>query len=434
MTASRRLFLTNGAITLAALGASSLWRPGLFGRVALAADSARRANSKKVLICVFQRGAADGLSMVVPHGDPFYYKYRQEIALARPTRASETGAAPDLDGFFALHPAMSALLPLYKAGHLAVIHACGSPNSSRSHFDMQDFMESGVPDDKSVHTGWLNRALAAKAEARANPFRVNPFRAVAMSSLVPRTLQGDVEALAIRDLNTFGVNATGGASGNLASGFEGMYDGAVDGVLHGAGKESFNAIALLKKANPAQYTPAHGAVYPPGAFGKAILQVAQLIKADVGLEVAFVESDGWDTHNNQGSANGQLAGRLHDFSHAIAALHTDMGDRMSDVLLLTMSEFGRAARQNGNRGTDHGHGTCFFALGGHVNGGRVLGKWPGLAPEQLFEERDLAVTTDFRTVFAEVCAKYFGAGIEQLKAVFPNYRVQEEDFRGIVKG
>jgi uncharacterized protein (DUF1501 family) len=427
MHTSRRFFLKNGGVAMAAIGASSLWQPGLFARMAMAADSARRANSRKVLICVFQRGAADGLSMVVPHGDPFYYKHRQEIALARPTRSRAAGSALDLDGFFALHPALDAFLPLYKSGHLAVVHACGSHNSSRSHFDMQDFMESGVPDDKSVHSGWLNRMLHAKAESDATS-----FRAVAMTPLIPRTLQGEVEALAIRDLEKFGVTASS-TPGNVASGFEGMYDGAVDGVLHGAGKESFNAIAMLKKANPSQYSPVKGAVYPPGPFGRAMLQVAQLIKARVGLEVAFVELDGWDTHNNQGGANGQLAGRLHDFSRAIAALHTDLGDRMNDVLLLTMSEFGRAARQNGNRGTDHGHGTCFFALGGGVRGGRVLGHWPGLAPEKLFEERDLAVTTDFRAVFAEVCSRHFGAKLDQLKGVFPNYQIREKEFPGICR-
>lgn len=427
MNTSRRLFLKNGGVALAAIGALSLWKPGWFGRDRACRRCRCRANSRKVLICVFQRGAADGLSMVVPHGDRFYYQHRQEIALPRPSRSRATGSSLDLDGFFALHPALDAFLPLYKAGHLAVVHACGSHNASRSHFDMQDFMESGVPDDKSVHTGWLNRLLQAKVEADATT-----FRAVAMAPLIPRTLQGDYEAIAIRDLATFGVTASG-AAGNVASGFEGMYDSAVDGVLHGAGKESFNAIAMLKKANPTQYSPAHGAVYPRGPFGQAMLQVAQLIKANVGLEVAFVELDGWDTHNNQGATNGQLAGRLHDFSQAIAALHSDLGDRMSDVLLLTMSEFGRAARQNGNRGTDHGHGTCFFALGGGVNGGRVLGQWPGLAPDKLFEQRDLAVTTDFRAVFAEVCARHFGANIDRLKGVFPHYLINEEEFPGICK-
>jgi uncharacterized protein (DUF1501 family) len=425
MNNSRRFFIQRGGIALAAIGASSLWTPGMLGRMALAADSARSGGGKKILICVFQRGAADGLSMVVPHGDPFYYKHRQEIALARPGTTS--GAALDLDGFFALHPALSPFLPLYKDGHLAVIHACGSPNSSRSHFDMQDFMEAGVPADKSVHTGWLNRALQVRREDH-----VTPFRAVSMTSVIPRSLQGEAETLAIRDLKTFGVNAPVGL-GNMASGFEGMYDGAIDQVLHGTGKESFDAIAMLKKANPAQYKPANGAAYPRAQFGRALQQVAQLIKADVGLEVAFVEMDGWDTHANQGAASGQLAGRLHDFSSSIASLHADLGDRMSDVVLLTMSEFGRAARQNGNRGTDHGHGTCFFVLGGNVNGGRVLGEWPGLAPEKLFESRDLAVTTDFRAVFAEVSQKHFGVQATDLEKILPGYAPDAQPQHGFMK-
>lgn len=425
MTIDRRLFLKRGGIALAALGASSIWEPGLLGRLALAADSTRSANGKKVLVCVFQRGAADGMSMVVPHADPFYYQHRQEIALPRPAAAAGDGAAIDLDGSFGLHPALGAFLPLYKAGQLAVIHACGSPNHSRSHFDMQDFMESGTPDDKSVHTGWLNRMLQKKAEAQASP-----FRAISMTSILPRSLQGDSEALAMRDLATFGVNAPVGM-GNVASGFEGMYDGAIDGVLHGTGKESFDAIAMLKKANPTQYAAANGAEYPRGSFGKSMLQVAQLIKANVGLEVAFIETEGWDTHANQGAAIGQLANRLRDLSSGIAAFHRDLGDRMGDVLLLTMSEFGRAARQNGNRGTDHGHATCFFALGGNVRGGRVHGEWPGLAPEKLFEQRDLAVTTDFRAVFAEACHRHFEVPVDAMAGVFPGYQVDEKEFRGI---
>lgn len=427
MSIARRLFLKRGGIALAAMGASSLWEPGLLGRLSLAAEAARTGSGKKVLVCVFQRGAADGLSMVVPHGDPFYYKHRQEIALARPSREKPEGAALDLDGFFGLHPALDAFWPWYKSGQLAVIHAVGSPNSSRSHFDMQDFMESGVPADKTVHTGWLNRLIEQRP---ATP--LSPFRAVSMTSILPRTLQGEAEAMAIRDLSTFGVNAPV-AMGNVGSGFEGMYDAAVDGVLHGTGKESFDAIAMLKQANPTQYTPANGVAYPKAPLGRAMLQVAQLIKANVGLEVAFVEMDGWDTHANQGAATGQLAGRLHDFSGALAAFHRDLGDRMSDVLVLTMSEFGRAARQNGNRGTDHGHGTCFFALGGNVRGGRVLGRWPGLAPESLFEQRDLAVTTDFRAIFAEAAVRHFGIGSGDLGKVLPGYAGDATSFPGVCK-
>ncbi|HZL36592.1 MAG TPA: DUF1501 domain-containing protein [Tepidisphaeraceae bacterium] len=428
MNTSRRLFLRNGGIALAALGAGAAFDAGLLGRVACAAEAAGGAR-KKVLICIFQRGAVDGLSMVVPHGDRAYYQHRQEIAIPRPARAAGAEAALDLDGFFGLHPALDAFLPLFKSGQLAAIHACGSPSSSRSHFDMQDFMESGVVDDKHISTGWLNRALAQRQLAKSSP-----FRAVSMTSIVPRSLQGDADALAIRDLATFGVNASRSAGGaNMAAGFEGIYDSAVGDVLRGTSKESFNAIALLKKADPTQYAPAHGAKYPDGAFGHALLQVAQLIKADVGLEVAFVEVDGWDTHVNQGGANGLLAGRLHDFSRAIAALYYDLGDKMSDVLLLTMSEFGRAARQNGNRGTDHGHANAFFALGGAVRGGKVLADWPTLAPERLFEQRDLAVTTDFRDVFAEACVRHLGISAADMPAVLPGHRVEADKFRGFLK-
>jgi uncharacterized protein (DUF1501 family) len=413
---------------MAAFGAGVLRAPGFLGRAVLASDAAPSRRGKKVLVCVFQRGAADGLSMVVPHGDPFYYKHRQDIAIARPSSTKPDETAIDLDGFFGLHPTMSAFAPLYREGHLAVIHACGSPNASRSHFDMQDFMESGVADDKNVGGGWMNRMLVARDESREKP---SPFRAVSMSSVLPRTLQGEAEAMAVRDLSTFGVQAGGGAGRtNLSGGFEGMYDGAVGDVLGGAGRKSFDAIAMLKKADPTQYHPAASAHYPQGDFGRAMTQVAQLIKADVGLEAAFVEIDGWDTHVNQGGAGGQLAGRLHDFSAAIAAFHRDLGDRMEVVLLLTMTEFGRAARQNGNRGTDHGHAACFFALGGGVRGGKVFAQWPGLAPEQLFEGRDLAVTTDFRAVFAEACVRHVGVPLEAMDKVLPNYRVDSSQFRG----
>jgi uncharacterized protein (DUF1501 family) len=455
MRIPRRIFLKQGGIALAALGASSLWGPDCLRQMALAADARRQVVSgsgQKVFICIFQRGAADGLSMVVPHGDADYYVHRQEIALARPSSAAGPAGAIDLDGFFGLHPALDAFMPIFKSGHLAAIHACGSPNASRSHFDSQDLMESGVDQDKSVSTGWLNRTLlncpqdrqarttssgqarsTGSGQAGANARAASPFRAVAMTSVVPRTLQGEVDAMAIHDLSTFGISGSQGASGATASGFEGMYENAVGDALHGTGKESFEAISMLKKADPARYEPAGGVEYPKGMFGRQLMQVAQLVKADLGMEVAFVEMDGWDTHANQGAASGQLAGRLHDFSRGIAALYNDLGDRMADVVILTMSEFGRAARQNGNRGTDHGHATCFFALGGNINGGKVLGQWPGLAPEKLFEDRDLAVTTDFRNVLGEICSSHFQLDDPALARVFPHYSIDPKNFRGVCR-
>lgn len=435
MTLSRRIFLRNGVISLAALGGGAALEPRFLARAAMAAEGSGSGSGKKVLVCVFQRGAADGLSVVAPHGDPHYYKLRNEIGIPAPKKGDAAGTALDLDGFFGLHPRLDALMPLWKRKSLAVVHACGSPNNSRSHFDMQDFMEAGTADEKSLTSGWANRLLA---ETRG-PAKRTPFRAVAMAGSLPRTLQGEVDALAIRDLASFGVNDAGGGfaaaapSGGAPAGFEGLYEGAVNDALGGTGKESFEAIALLKKANPTQYKPANKAAYPGTPLGQGLLQVAQLIKADLGVEIAFVEDEGYDTHANQGGAFGQLGGKLWDFGKALAAFDRDLGDRMADVMVLTMSEFGRAVRQNGNRGTDHGHGTCFLAFGGTVNGGTVYGDWPTLAPEKLFEDRDLAVTTDFRDVFGEACARHLGVDPAKLAKVFPRHAVDPAKFRGLVK-
>ena len=432
MNVTRRVFLKNGGLALASIGLAPVIGPAFLRRSVFAAEPNGQAK-KKTLICLFQRGAADGLSMVVPHGDAALYQLRPNLAIPRPMSGKGEATALDLDGFFGLHPALAAFLPIYKEGHLAVIHACGSPNGTRSHFDAQDYMESGAPDSKSVSDGWLARTIANCPEDQRAAG--NPFRAVALGGPMPRSLQGDGNALAIPDLKTFGVGdgiaRLAGDNGAAAGGFETLYNGAVGDVLHGTGKETFDAVRMLKKLNPTAYRPAPGAAYPAGRFGESLKQIAQLIKADVGVEVAFADMGGWDTHANQGAATGQLAARLREFSGAIAALYHDLGDRMNDVVILTMSEFGRTARQNGTGGTDHGHATCFFALGGNVSGGKVLGKWPGLAPEQLNENRDLALTTDFRAVFAEVAQRHLGA--ERLPKVFPGYAANPADYRGILR-
>lgn len=449
--------MKNGGLAIASIGLAPLLGPAFLRRAVFGAEPTA-ANKKKTLICLFQRGAVDGLSMVVPHGDANLYKLRPTLAIPRPSASDRGGVALDLDGFFGLHPTLAPLLPIYKDGHLAVIHACGSPNGTRSHFDAQDYMESGAPGNKGVGDGWLSRAVLACPEDRQK--LASPLRAVALGGAMPRILQGDAGALAIPDLRTFGV-ATGGGTqerrrpaarrkqGNagsdadeammaaairptVADGFETLYDTAVGDVLHGTGKESFEAINTLKRLNPGNYTPAASANYPAGRFGDSLRQIAQLIKADVGVEVAFADMGGWDTHANQGTAQGQLANRLREFGAGVAALYADLGDAMSDVVILTMSEFGRTARQNGTNGTDHGHATAFFVLGGNVNGGKVLGKWPGLEAEQLNEGRDLALTTDFRCVFAEVTQKHLGA--QKLDKVFPGFTVSPTDYRGVMKG
>ena len=370
---TRRSFMKAGALALVGMGSV----PRFLVRAAHAQGTAARP---KILIAIFQRGAVDGLSMVVPHGDRDYYGARGAIAVARPA-AGSVDATLDLDGFFGLHPAMAPLKPIWDDRHLAIVHACGSPDTTRSHFDAQDYMESGTPGVKSTQDGWLARGLQA-APARAG----SPFRAVAMGSQLPRTLRGDVGAVAMGAVSDFDVKQDmGRASGgvNAKRGFESLYEQGVKDILHGTGRETFDAVKMLKAANPQRFQPENGAQYPRARLGESLKQIAQLVKADVGLEVAFADMGGWDTHANQGNEKGQLAQRLTEFSQSLAALYRDLGDRMADVVILTMSEFGRTVRENGNRGTDHGHATAMLVLGGPVRGGRIAGRGPGLAREQL---------------------------------------------------
>jgi uncharacterized protein (DUF1501 family) len=400
---TRRIFLKNGGLALVSLG----FAPAFLARTAASGPGRRR-----VLVTIFQRGAVDGLNMVVPFGERAYYESRPSIALAAPGRNAD--AAVDLDGFFALHPRLGILEPLYDARRLAIVHACGSPDETRSHFDAQDYMETATPGLKSTPDGWLNRYL----HAREHEARSTPFRAVALAPQLPRTLQGRQPALAIGSLDRFGIRG-GEAAASMQTSFEAQYAEAAERVLGPTGREAFDAVHLLEKADPGRYTPANGADYPRSPYGDALRQIAQLIKADVGLEVAFAESGNWDHHVNEGGATGQLALRLDDFGRGLAALVRDLGDRMADVLVMTMSEFGRAVTENGNRGTDHGHGNVMLLVGGDIRGGHVYGRWPGLAREQRFEGRDLAVTTDFRTVFSEVVHEHLG--LEDTRQVFPGF-------------
>jgi len=406
---SRRVFLRNGAFALVSIG----FAPSFLARTAYAAGGARRS---KRLIAIFQRGAVDGLSVVVPYGEREYYRARPSIAIPRPGGAD---GALDLDGFFGINPRLAPLKPLWDRRELAIVDACGSPDSTRSHFDAQDYMESATPGVKSTGDGWLNRYLQARHAQQDNP-----FRAVSLTAQLPRTLQGIAPALAMSQIAAFGVrDPSAGAS------FEEQYQAAADRILNGTGREAFDAIKTLKAADPSRYQPEHGADYPRSAFGQALRQIAQLSKADVGMEVAFAEIGGWDTHVGQGSTQGQLATRLDDFGRSIAALVIDLGDRMADTVVLTMSEFGRAVNENGNRGTDHGHGNAMTVIGGGVRGGRVYGKWPGLAREQRYDGRDLAVTTDFRDVFAEIIVRHLG--LDDARSVFPGYAIQAGKFPGL---
>src|SRR5687767_6735059 len=398
--------------------------PSFLRRTTFGMELTKTANGK-ILICLFQRGAADALNIIVPHGERAYYAMRPSIAIPQPSR-SVAGAAIDLDGFFGLHPALSSLKPLYDRGLLAPVHAVGSPSTTRSHFDAQDYMETGTPDVKGTTDGWLNRYLAVKGTCDECNLGKVPFRAVSLTAQTPRILEGPSATVAMNNLDEFSVRATG----NSAERLEALYRTGSADLVHGTGAEMFDAVKMLRAANPRKYLPQNGAEYPRSQFGSRLLQIAQLIKGNVGLEIAFADVGGWDTHVNQGSSTGQLAQRLDDFSRSIAALVTDLGDRMDDVMILTMSEFGRMARENGNRGTDHGHAGALFVIGGDVKGGRVHGKWPGLAPEQLYEGRDLALTTDFRSVFSEVTARHLGA--TKLDKIFPGFSAEPRGWLGLV--
>src|SRR5579862_7650956 len=414
MSISRRAFIKSGGIAM--IGMSTV--PAFLQRAIAATPTAGR----KRLVVLFQRGAADGLNIVVPFAEPNYYRIRPTIAIPQPRQGAEN-AALDLDGFFGLHPSLAPLLPLFQKQQLAIVHAAGSPDTTRSHFDAQDYMESGTPGVKATEDGWLNRALQASPEEGASP-----FRAVAMGANLPVTLRGSVPAIALPDVKQFRVISQSPA---VEGGFEALYAQTVDQALRGTGNETFEAIDMLRKADPSKLQPDNGAIYPKSKVGQTLQQVAQLHKADIGLEVTFVDTGGWDNHVNEGGAQGQLSNLLRDLGQSMAAFSQDMGDRMDDIVLVTMSEFGRTAHENGNRGTDHGHANCMLVMGGPVNGGKVYGKWPGLAPEQLNEGRDLKLTTDFRSVLGEIISKHLGT--MDLNAVFPGFENDPRKFPNLLK-
>jgi uncharacterized protein (DUF1501 family) len=393
---TRRSFLRTSGLTIG-LGAAPGW---------LLRAAAQGNQKRKILVAIFQRGAADGLNIVIPFFEKRYYQLRPSIGIAAPGTTSNNpqGGAIDLDGRFALHPQLQPLKALWDSGQLAIVEATGSPDPTRSHFDAQEFMECGTPGVKA-DDGWLNRCLPMVS---AN---ASPMRAIAMGTQVPKALRGSRGAVAVDDLPKFQIG-----NPQSAAILESLYSSAGDARLQAQGKGTFDAVRMIESIRQRPYTPANGAQYV-GQFGQRLQQVARLIKADVGVEVAFADIGGWDHHGNE---NGQLSNLLREFGGALAAFAKDMGDRMEDIVVVTMSEFGRTAAENGNAGTDHGHGDVMLVLGGPVRGGAVYGKWPGLEPEQLFENRDLAVTTDFRDVLGELVSAHLGQNAAQ---VFPGYTV-----------
>ena len=397
MNHSRRSFLKSTGIGFLALGLP----PSFLVRAA----GAEQGGRGKALVVIFQRGGMDGLNVVIPFKDQAYYALRPTIAVKEPAAGEER--AIDLDGYFALHPALASLKTIYDNGKLAIVHAAGSPDNSRSHFDSQDYMEIGTPGIKSTPDGWLNRYLGEKQAS------VSPFRGVAVSPQTPRMLAGAAPTLSMSSIEEFRLRNVA-----MAPTLEKLYANATDPLFRQGGKSLFDAMARLRAIE--SKIPPSTATYPAGRFGVGLKQIARLIKADVGLEIAFNEIEGWDTHVAEGGATGQLANRLKELGDGLAAFYQDLGDRVEDIVLVTMSEFGRTARENGNRGTDHGHANVMFVLGGRVRGGKVYGRWPGLAPEVLYEGRDLDLTTDYRAVCGELLARHLAQ--RELGKIFPGFR------------
>lgn len=411
---SRRGFLKAGGLTLFGVGLMG----GIPAFIAEAAASNKLSapyKRKKVLVCIFQRGAMDGLMAVTPFTDPYLKDARPSLFM---TAAKSSSGTPliDLDGRFGLHPSMKGFEPLFRENRLAIIQGIGSPNTTRSHFDAQDYMESGTPFNKGTTSGWLNRAVGLLGHES-----ITPFTAVSLTSAMPRSLYGDNPAIAVSNLQDFAIQMRGNRSGAgiAAKSFEDLYDQTASGLLKETGRESFEAIKMLQKTDIKNYQPSNNVVYPVSALGNSLKQIAQLIKMDVGLEVAFAESNGWDTHFNQGAENGTFARNVSDLSTSITAFWNDLSAFQDDVTVMTMTEFGRTVHQNGTGGTDHGRASCSFILGHGVNGGKVHGSVAALAPENLEDMRDLPVTTDFRSVFSEVADTHLN--INDDKKLFPGW-------------
>ena len=411
---NRRAFLKAGGMALFSISLGGT--PVFLERTAHAATGDSGYRRRKTLVTIFQRGAMDGLMAVNPFEDVALRKLRPQLAMSA-ARSSGEGRLLDLDGRFGLHPALSPLFPLFKDSQLGIVHGIGSPNTTRSHFDAQDYMESGTPGRKGTATGWLNRAIGLLGH------EATPFQAVSLTPAMPRALYGDVPAIAVTNLEDFRVKLPGGgrAAQTAGNSFEALYRETTQELLRGSGNEGFDAIKTLGELEIRNYRPENGADYPNSPLGRSLRQIAMLIKADVGLEVAFAESGGWDTHVRQGTVQGSFAQRARDLANSLAAFWTDLERYQDNVTLMTMTEFGRTVHQNGSGGTDHGRASCMFVLGNSVHGGKVHGEVPDRLDVSALEDgRDLPVTTDFRALFAEVAGQQLNIDRDDL--LFPGWK------------
>ncbi|MDZ4767992.1 MAG: DUF1501 domain-containing protein [Chloroflexota bacterium] len=396
---SRRDFL-RGMTGIGAIGVSKALFPAWMPRLAFRAPQSQSGNGRPgdILVAIFLRGGIDGLSAVVPYGDgAHYYDQRPTQAVREP--GAGANAALDLDGYFGLHPALAPLLDVYRENALAVVHATGSIDPTRSHFDAMQFMEYGTPGSKTTGTGWIGRHLETAAWGSDSP-----FRAVGMGSMAPTSLRGSVAPLSLRSIGDFHLRGRVDELHRAQAALGSLYGTTAPADMIGVqAKLVFETIDLLQGLSANAYIPANSADYPTDdeGFGMGLRQIAQLIKADVGLEVATIDLGGWDTHENQGTHGGFFNDHLGTFARGLAAFYADLHDHMGNVTVVTMSEFGRRVEENASQGTDHGHGNFMMVMGGGVNGGRVYADWPTLAPE-LLNDGDLAITTDYRDVLAEV--------------------------------
>ncbi len=404
---TRRVLLKSGGLALFSLGVE----PRFIDRLAL---SATELGKPKVLVTIFLRGAMDGLMAVPLLNEESNLKgLRPRLAMS----AAASSAAPvlDLEGRFGLHPAFAPLLPLWQDGRMAIVHAVGSPNPTRSHFDAQDFMETGTPWRKGTSSGWLNRV-------RQQLGGTSPFTAISLTPDLPKSLYGVEPALAIPNLAEFKLARQGNVktSAKIHDHLEMLYKKGSGGSLKQRASEMFETTRILSQPELKAYWAKNGKEYPSSTLGHSLLQIAYLIKTGVGLRIACAESPGWDTHVNQGAGEGAFALLAADLGQSISAFWNDIEAFHDDVVVLTMTEFGRTVRENGSGGTDHGHGSCLFVLGNQVDGGKVYGDLTSLEPESLFEGRDLPVTTDFRAVFAEVTGKLFN--VAEDSTIFPGWK------------
>ncbi|MBI3173617.1 MAG: DUF1501 domain-containing protein [Chloroflexi bacterium] len=364
------------------------------------------------LVVIFLRGAADVLNIIVPHGEDAYYALRPTLGIPRPDDRKSKLRTLDLDGFFGFHPALQNLLDAWNEKQLAIIHACGAPDESRSHFKAMELMERGVDDAKGPASGWIGRHLATLDTGNASP-----LRAVGVGEMPQRSLSGTVPVSALRSIADFHLNGDARAVAQMRSALDTLYAGGDS--FSALGQETLGILDILQKLDPKADSESQ---FPTSAFGLALQQVAMLIKADVGLEVAAIDLGGWDTHFAQGSTEGQMANLIRDLGDGLAAFHAAMHDHLHKLTVVTMSEFGRRASENGSLGTDHGHGSMMMVIGGDVLGGRVHGPWPGLGSGQLVGPGDLAVTTDYRDVLSEVLVKRLNN--PATNEIFPNYQPQ----------